>query len=169
MKRKIAVLLVLSSVIGALGGCSQQTEVQGTGTNVQTENTADNKEVDEAENTDEEAPDTADEEGAEDQAESAEEETEDKEALWDEEKKGAADVFSAAQTYVTDLYVEGKWDAPDTIDIADVAAAGLLESEPAADYVIYTTGEEDLPAISYVSWSSSNAPEDVTDPVYPMG
>lgn len=90
-----------------------------------------------------------------------------KKATWATEQNGAATVFSAAQTYATDLYTQGSWTSATSIDSSDLVDGKLLTKTPSISYTIYTTGEANTPAISYISWSSSNAPDNVT-PMYPL-
>ncbi len=89
-----------------------------------------------------------------------------KKATWATEQNGAATVFSAAQTYATDCYTKNAWAGASTIDQNDLVTERLLTKTPTISYTIYTTGETNTPAISYVAWSSSNAPDGVA-PMYP--
>ena len=90
-----------------------------------------------------------------------------KKATWATEQNGASTVFSAAQTYATDLYTQGSWTSSTSISSGDLVNGKLLTKAPSISYTIYTTGEPNTPAISYVTWSSSNAPSGVT-PMYPV-
>ena len=90
-----------------------------------------------------------------------------KKATWATEQNGASTVFSAAQTYATDCYTKGSWAGATTIDQDILVTEKLLTKTPAITYKIYTTCEKNTPAISYVSWSSSNAPSGVS-PLYPV-
>ena len=90
-----------------------------------------------------------------------------KKATWATEQNGAATVFSAAQTYATDCYTKNTWTGASTISQDALVAEKLLTKTPTISYTIYTTGETNTPAISYVAWSSSNAPDGVT-PMYPL-
>ena len=90
-----------------------------------------------------------------------------KKATWATEQNGASTVFSAAQTYATDLYTQGSWTSATSISSTDLVNGKLLTKAPSISYTIYTTGEANTPAISYVTWSSSNAPAG-TAPMYPI-
>ena len=90
-----------------------------------------------------------------------------KKATWATEQNGASTVFSAAQTYATDCYTKGSWAGTTTIDQSVLVTEKLLTKTPNISYTIYTTCEANAPAISYVQWSSSNAPDGVT-PQYPV-
>ena len=90
-----------------------------------------------------------------------------KKATWATEQNGASTVFSAAQTYATDLYTQGSWNSATSITPQNLVDGKLLTKAPSISYTIYTTGETNTPAISYVAWSSSNAP-DGTAPMYPI-
>jgi prepilin-type N-terminal cleavage/methylation domain-containing protein len=90
-----------------------------------------------------------------------------KKATWATEQNGAATVFSAAQTYATDCYTKNAWKGDSTIDQNALVTEKLLTKTPTISYTIYTTGEANTPAISYVTWSSSNAPDGVA-PMYPI-
>ena len=90
-----------------------------------------------------------------------------KKATWATEQNGASTVFSAAQTYATDCYTKGSWAGTTTIDQSVLVTEKLLTKTPNISYTIYTTCEKNTPAISYVQWSSSNAPDGVI-PQYPL-
>ena len=91
-----------------------------------------------------------------------------KKATWATEQNGASTVFSAAQTYATDCYTKGCWNGDTQIDQSVLVEEKLLTKTPSITYTIYTTGQKNTPAISYVSWSSTNAPTGVS-PMYPLG
>ena len=62
------------------------------------------------------------------------------------------DVYSAAQTYVTDLYTMGKWTGKEEITVEDLLKAKLLLYRPNIDYTIITSGDPLTPAIRSVTW-----------------
>ena len=65
---------------------------------------------------------------------------------------GASTVFSAAQTYATDLYTQGKWSGKLQITTDDLVSAGLLTKRPDTEFVIVTAGEDLTPAIHHVEF-----------------
>ncbi len=90
-----------------------------------------------------------------------------KKASWATEQNGASTIFSAAQTYATDLYTAGSWKASVSISTDDLIKAELLTKSPSITYSIITVSSATTPAVSYVTWSSSNAPSG-TDAKYPL-
>gem|GEM_PF-2755423 len=72
----------------------------------------------------------------------------------DNGRNGASTVFSAAQTYATDLYTKGEWNKDVVITVEDLVNAGLLSQTPQINYIIHTTGESATPAIYYVEWKN---------------
>lgn len=90
-----------------------------------------------------------------------------KKASWATEQNGASTVFSAAQTYVTDLYASGKYEGSSTtVTPDDLVNAGLLTKKPSIEYEIHVD-PDGVAAISNVTWSSANAPEGASA-VYPV-
>ena len=90
-----------------------------------------------------------------------------KKASWATEQNGASTIFSAAQTYATDLYTAGSWSNGVTIGTDDLIKAELLTKSPSISYSIVTVSSATTPAVSYVTWTSSNAPAG-TDAKYPL-
>ncbi|MBR6400280.1 MAG: type II secretion system protein [Firmicutes bacterium] len=91
-----------------------------------------------------------------------------KKASWATEQNGAATVFSAAQTYATDLYTANKWSGSTTsITCQTLIDAELLTKTPTVSYTIVPVSSTDTPAIDYITWSSSNKP-DGAEARYPM-
>ncbi|MBQ8940913.1 MAG: type II secretion system protein [Firmicutes bacterium] len=90
-----------------------------------------------------------------------------KKASWATEQNGASTIFSAAQTYATDLYTAGSWSSSVTIGTDDLIKAELLTKSPSISYSIVTVSSATTPAVSYVTWTSSNAPAG-TDAKYPL-
>lgn len=87
-----------------------------------------------------------------------------KKANWATEQNGASTVFSAAQTYVTDVYASTGSVISPSVD--DLVSANLLTKTPNISYTIEldSTG---VAAVDKVTWSSANAPSDITTPQYP--
>ena len=86
-----------------------------------------------------------------------------KKANFATEQNGAATVFSAAQTYVTDKYA--KDGTVETPDVATLVSEGLLTKEPTIDYTI-NMDETGVAAVKNVTWDSPNIPEG-EEGVYP--
>ena len=75
------------------------------------------------------------------------------------EANKAATVFSAAQTYATDLYTQNKWQAGLNISADDLIAAKLLgNSDEYKKYYVHSINDANTPAIRNVEWSSENSP-----------
>ena len=90
-----------------------------------------------------------------------------KKASWATEQNGASTIFSAAQTYATDLYTAGSWSGGINITTENLLKAELLTKSPSITYTIVSVGSATTPAISYVTWSSNNAPTG-TPAKYPL-
>ncbi len=85
--------------------------------------------------------------------------------FYSDEKAAAEMIFSAAQTYATDLYTRGQWSKDTVITVDDLLREGLLLQKPATQYTIHTVPDDHTPAVSYVSWTDKSG----TKSVYPVG
>ena len=87
-----------------------------------------------------------------------------KKANYATEQNGAATVFSAAQTYVTDEYAATGNVVTPTVD--ELVTKQLLTKAPTTDYTINmdSTG---VAAVDSVTWTSPNLPDGVSEGKYP--